>query len=180
MDAFYTLVDNHSLNEIFAFCVGLIVFLKMFGEALEWIIRLFRDKLNLRTTSEKKYDEVVENIAGVCKSLEVIKEDVSDNNEMLGRIEERVDMLHEQEQQDIRAYLVDRHNYFCFDIGAIDEGSLTEIEARYSYYKSQGGNSFIDNMMSDIRKLPYIPNTQLLKKPQSNVAKGAVSENDLA
>ena len=38
--------------------------------------------------------------------------------------------------------------------GYIDDFSMDAIEKRYDHYKAEGGNSYISDLMHDLRKLP--------------------------
>ena len=59
-------------------------------------------------------------------------------------------------QENTRSYLIDAHHKFCYERKAIDELNLQSMERRYLYYKAAGGDSFIDGLMEEVRKLPRI------------------------
>ena len=43
---------------------------------------------------------------------------------------------------------------FCYEKRQIDDYSLDCLEKRYTHYVEEGGNSFIHDLMEDIRALP--------------------------
>ena len=65
-------------------------------------------------------------------------------------------LVQERLQENTRSYLIDAHHKFCYEKRAIDDLSLQAMERRYLYYKTAGGNSFIDGLMDEVRNLPRI------------------------
>ena len=65
-------------------------------------------------------------------------------------------LVQERLQENTRSYLIDAHHKFCYEIKAIDDLNLQAMERRYLYYKTAGGNSFIDGLMDQVRQLPRI------------------------
>lgn len=57
---------------------------------------------------------------------------------------------------DIKAWITDKHHYFMGQ-GWIDIHSLECIEYRFKDYTVLGGNSFVEDLMRDIRSLPMHP-----------------------
>ena len=58
------------------------------------------------------------------------------------------------DRDDIKAFITRQHHYFVYQKGWIDDYSLDCIQRRYSHYIEEGGNSFIEGLMREIRKLP--------------------------
>lgn len=69
-----------------------------------------------------------------------------------------VDMLIASDKDDIKAYITKEHHYFCYEKGYIDDYSLDCLERRYGHYKDEGGNSFAEDLMKDVRTLPKVSN----------------------
>ena len=65
-------------------------------------------------------------------------------------------LVQERLQENTRSFLIDAHHKHCYQIKSIDDLTLQSVERRYLYYKTAGGNSFIDGLMDEIRKLPRI------------------------
>ena len=66
----------------------------------------------------------------------------------------KIDMLIDSDKDDIKSYITREHHYFCYKLGYIDDFSLDCIEKRFKHYSDEGGNSFIENFMKDLRALP--------------------------
>jgi hypothetical protein len=65
-------------------------------------------------------------------------------------------LVQERLQENTRSFLIDAHHKFCYEVKGIDDLNLQSLERRYLYYKSAGGNSFVDELMKEIRELPKI------------------------
>lgn len=59
-------------------------------------------------------------------------------------------------QENARSELLDAHHKFCYQFHKIDDLSLQSLERRYLYYKTAGGDTFIDHLMEEIRALPRV------------------------
>jgi hypothetical protein len=59
-------------------------------------------------------------------------------------------------QENSRSFLIDAHHKFCYHYKKIDDLNLQSIERRYLYYKTAGGDTFIDHLMEEIRSLPRV------------------------
>lgn len=160
MDAFHTLMENYSLEGIILLVVLLVVFVKFFGEALEWIIKKFKSVFNIKSHKDVERDKLSDKIDDADTKLNEMDNTIHLMNECFeSRMKENnsaIQMLREQVQQSARAYIMERHHHFCYTVGAIDDHSLQMLEIRFAYYKSQGGNSFIDRQMEELRGLPRI------------------------
>lgn len=131
------LLEQFSLNEIVIFVILLGTAVKGFLSFLDWLnekgVKFFNSKYQKPKQTEKVMQELINEI----KSL---KEDVG--------------LLMESDKDDIKAFITRQHHYFCYQLKQIDDQSLDCIEKRYSHYKDQGGNSYIDTLMHDLRSLP--------------------------
>ncbi len=75
-------------------------------------------------------------------------------NEQMQKMNQTIALLIESDKDDIKAWITREHHYFCYDLGYIDDYSLDCLEKRFSHYKDEGGNSFIKDLMDEIRQLP--------------------------
>lgn len=73
-----------------------------------------------------------------------------------GKVDNNLELINTRLQDNIRTYIVDKHHYYKYKIGAIDDFNLECIERSYLYYKQAGGDSFIDQLMDELRKLPRV------------------------
>ena len=85
-----------------------------------------------------------------------VLEPLESHNDQIDKMARAVDILIASDKDDIKAWITEKHHYFCYDLGYIDDYNLQCIEARYKHYKEEDGNTFIDGFMGDIRALPIV------------------------
>lgn len=84
--------------------------------------------------------------------LEIEKVSNSVNN-----LSKRIDKLTESDMHDIKQFIVREYHYFVEQKKWIDDYSLDTILLRYADYKQEGGNSYIEMLIDEIKKLPKHP-----------------------
>ena len=121
------LLKQFSLTEIVIFIILLGSALKGFSSFLDWL-------------SEK--------------GVKIFKNKYQKPKETEQTLKEIVQAIKDLKQDAIKAFITRQHHYFCYQLKEIDDQSLDCIQKRYSHYKDQGGNSYIDTLMSELRSLP--------------------------
>lgn len=89
-----------------------------------------------------------------------VKEDYEREQEILEKIESLTsDMadMNERLQDDARWAFKDAYNYYAVNKKAIDPLSLEALENKYEHYKKKNGNSFVADVMKQLRTLPILP-----------------------
>lgn len=80
------------------------------------------------------------------KTIQKIKND-------LDEVKKNINLLITSDKDDIRSWITDK--YHCFiNLGYIDDFSLDCLERRFKSYKQEGGNTYVDSMMEELRALP--------------------------
>ena len=131
------LLNNFSLSEILIFIVMLLLALKGLITLGDWFgergIKFFK----------RKYSKPLE-----------MQRAIQQLSRLLEKLDNKVDVLMNSDKDDIKAFIVREHHYFCYEIHEIDYQSLQVIEKRYAHYREQGGNSYVQDLMQDLRNLP--------------------------
>ena len=136
------LLKNYSLTEIGIFIITLSLAIKGFVNFYDWA------KERIKNPFDKKYTE---------KEIQKKILDTLDlHNEQIGKMSKAINILLESDRDDIKAWITEKHHYFCYKLGYIDDYNLQSIEARYKHYKEENGNTFIDSFIKDIRSLPVV------------------------
>lgn len=139
------LFTQYTIKEIIIFVIVLALAIKGLIIFYDWA----HDRLRKHFNKETEKDKVNEQLNKIIKSQEEL-------NETVGKISKQVNILLNSDKDDIKAWLTEKHHYFCYKLGYIDDFNLDCIEKRYSHYKEENGNSFIADLMEDIRKLPHV------------------------
>lgn len=80
------------------------------------------------------------------KTIQKIKND-------LDEVKKNINLLITSDKDDIRSWITDKYHYFI-NLGYIDDFSLDCLERRFKSYKQEGGNTYVDSMMEELRALP--------------------------
>lgn len=154
MELISALFATYSLESVIILIVMLLLVIKFVWELVVW----FKDKLKGGYDRERERSEMNEEIMAEFQKLngrlDTFKDrldKIDDSNENTNR---RLSFIEERQQENTKSFLIDAHHKFCYQLKAIDDINLQSIERRYMYYKAAGGNSFIDQLMQEIRALP--------------------------
>jgi len=148
------LLKHYSLTEIAFFIVLLAAAIKGAVTWFDWA----KDRAGQKFESKQETSKVREELR---KDIGDLKQSMNDIKNSVNGITKTVDLLMDSDKDDIKAYITREHHYFCYKVGYIDDYNLDCIERRYSHYKNEGGNSFIADLMSEIRALPKKSGTDL-------------------
>lgn len=140
------LIQNYSFSEILTFLV-------LFGLAIKGCISFFdwafgRTKLFIHKTDQP--EELRRQIKENSEQIKEMRESILKMNEM-------IKMLVQSDKDAIKAYITKQNLFFVHQQGWIDAYSLDCLQKRYDHYQDQGGNSFIETLMGQLRNLPRVP-----------------------
>ena len=156
-----------------------LIYLTLMAIAAKEVITIkdfFKKKVDDKYDNEITEKKQIENIANDIKSLteevrkqeqeyEKLQKNIKDLSIYWGDKEEEhqriLKMLIKSDMDAIKSFIVKEHHHFIEEKW-IDDFSLDTIEKRYTHYKEEGGNSYITDLMKDLRDLPNTP-------PKSNI-----------
>ena len=145
-----TLLSSYSITQIILFIVVFSLAIKGVIDFLDWAkgkMKVAYDKKKTEEDSEKSVTERIDNLESSIK-------DIADS---VSKVTDKVDLLLESDKDAIKAYITREHHYFCYQKKWIDDYSLDCLERRYDHYIEEHGNSFIEQLMSEVRALPKKP-----------------------
>lgn len=149
-----TLLQHYTIDEIFIFIVFLAFAIKSLISFYDWVLERFNKvfnkehrKLNKREQLEKQLQDNKQMISTLQKNQQRIDKKIQD-------LSKKIDTLISSDKDAIKSYITQKHHFFCYEQEWIDDFSLDCIERRYQHYKEEGGNTFIDGFMGELRQLP--------------------------
>ena len=189
MDAVTTLLSNLSVEGIIFVIILFAVSVKFLGELFEYLYTKLKKYFDIKDAKEQRYEEVMkslyelkrdnierrerdkyrdEKVEKISQQLDAqdkgsaeLKQGVQNLTAELVELKGKVSILTERTQDSTRAYIIDKHHHFCYQIKAIDDMSLQDLERRFMFYKAAGGDTFIDALMEEIRSLPRLTIEQM-------------------
>lgn len=189
MDAVTTLLSNLSVEGIIFVIILFAVSVKFLGELFEYLYTKLKKYFDIKDAKEQRHEEVMqsldelkrdnierrerdkyrdERVEKISQQLDAqdkdsaeLKQVVQNLTAELVELKSKVSILTERTQDSTRAYIIDKHHHFCYQIKAIDDMSLQDLERRFMFYKAAGGDTFIDALMEEIRSLPKLTIEQM-------------------
>lgn len=143
---------GQTLLEQFDIKTILIVLLLTFFAIIEIMrgIDYLRKKSKTKQTEEQNEEKRIADLETLEKNNEnTIRQVQTDVEE----IKQNVNLLIDSDKDDIRAWITNQYHHFV-DLQYIDDFTLDCLERRFRSYKKEGGNTYIDGMMEELRRLP--------------------------
>ena len=154
------LLGTYSLTQIVTFIILLAIAVKEGITLVIWFKDFFKKKFNddmKNTVATKERNEQI------CKIKEDMQTLIDSQEKIFKEIEsfkQQLEMIIESDKDDIKSWITEKHHFYCFERKWIDDYSMDCIEKRYGHYKDEGGNSFIKELMNELRSLPKTPPQQ--------------------
>lgn len=160
MGSVETLFAQFSIESIILIILGLVVAFKFISELWDWTYARIKKHFNIQTEKQQQDEQDRADIKKLENDLSIFMDKMYEKHDTLGvtvnNLIEQQERTTERLQENTRSFIIDKHHYFCYQIKAIDDLNLQSLERRYMYYKADGGDSFIDQLMEEIRKLPRV------------------------
>lgn len=137
------LFKNYSGAEIVVFTIILALGIKN--------LILFYDWAKSRTKQAIEKDDKPDKLQEIVNNQQA---EMGQIREQLKLLKDNIQLLMQSDRDDIKHSITKDHHYFCYKLKCIDDYSLDCIERKYQHYKDQGGNSFVKQLMEDLRSLP--------------------------
>lgn len=151
------ILSMFSVEDIVIFTCALFVAFKEVVSGIDWILSRVKkreDDLKAETTLENDDKDY----------REKIDKEMRDNKERIDKLSKSVELLTESDRESKRAYIIEKHHYFVYELGWIDDYSLDCINRSFDIYSRENGNSYVKGLMKEVRSLPNIPPDEVLKK----------------
>lgn len=151
------LLTNYSIQDILIYSVFLAMAIKGIISFWDWGHERLRKVFKKETDKEQEIGSIQKQIEENNKQYEDLKNNQEILQETLSDLSDKVNLLVDSDKDDIKSFITREHHYFCYQKKWIDDYSLDCIERRYKHYKDEGGNSFIHELMEELRDLQKNP-----------------------
>lgn len=132
----------------------LVLFMTAFAirEVFE-LYHYFHDKIYGRYEKQDNEKDTIDNLSATLASvLQQVKD-----------IDKKINLLQESDKDAIKSWIVGLYHKYKENPKELEAMQMDLLERRYGHYKDQGGNSYIDQLMEDLR-------TIYKEKGESNVS----------
>lgn len=154
------LLQNFSLSEIFMFTIFLALAVKSLVSFFDWGYGYIKKAFNIGYNRLSEKEQLQKRLQHGSQVMATLQQNQEKTDALLNDLSAKVNMLINSDRDDIKSYITREHHYFCYQKRWIDDFSLDCIERRYQHYTDEGGNSFIEGFMEQLRALPKVPPQQ--------------------
>lgn len=148
------LLEHYSGTQILIFVVLLGLAIKSVVTFFDWAYVRLKQVFNKETNQLTKEEELEQRLSHGSEIMHSLQQQQKETDQILKNLTQKINLLIDSDRDDIRSYITREHHYFCYTKGWIDDFSLDCLERRFQHYAQEGGNSFIQGFMNDLRKLP--------------------------
>lgn len=154
------LFTKYTLTQIILFIFVFATSLKGFFTLWDYFYDKIKKHFKEETEEEQDKIDITKQLANISAQIENINaQHTLDRQELIKKIDETnatISVLLASDKDDIKSWITEKHHYFCYESKCIDYQSLDCIEKRYRHYVDEGGNSYVADLMNEIRALPKV------------------------
>ena len=116
-----------------------------------------QQQINAEVQKQQKDTELLQEIKSLHDKMDQVNETLGKVDVRLSDVEGHVFDLTVSDMHDIKAWIVDQYHKFYEGQGWIDAFSAETLDRRFSDYKKEGGNSYIETLMERLHTLSMDP-----------------------
>ena len=150
------LLEQYTITDIFIFLFLFATGLKAILMLWDWFVDRLRKFFNKEVKVQQDKDELKEQVQQSISRIDAVAQKQDELVTQLKGLQETVTLLVHSDKDDIKSWITKEHHFFCYEQKYIDDYSLDCIEKRFTHYKAEGGNSFVEDLMRDLRALPKV------------------------
>ena len=152
-----SVLKDFPISEILLCIVGVLVLIKWIIEYFDWGHKRTKDKYDQEAKQKTDIEDINEKLNQNSEDIKMLIEMQKQQNEKIEQQNLRIELLIDSDKDDIKAFITEKYHYFVEVRGWIDDYSLDCLERRFQHYKDENGNSFVADLMSEIKRLPKHP-----------------------
>ena len=152
-----SVLKDFPISEILLCIIGVLVLIKWIIEYFDWGHKRTKDKYDQEAKRNKDIEDINEKLNQNSEDIKMLIEMQKQQNEKIEQQNLRIELLIDSDKDDIKAFITEKYHYFVEVKGWIDDYSLDCLERRFQHYKDENGNSFVADLMSEIKRLPKHP-----------------------
>ena len=143
MNELIQLLKQFDITTFLTFTIVLALAAKGVIIFFDWVKERLMKMFNKQTKKQRQIEQ-----------LRQQEESIKELKSNMKSIQSKMNLLIESDKDDIKAWITEKHHFYCYQQKYIDDYTLDCLEKRFSHYEVEGGNSFVHNLMEELRALP--------------------------
>lgn len=141
------LFSNYSVGDVIIFIVIIALAVKEFLSLCDFFFKKLDDKFTGRYKSKSDKQKLYEEIENLTNMMKEVQDTQKQSQEIMN-------VLVQSDIEDIRSWVVRQYHYFKKNPELkIDDFEMDCIEKRFQCYEKEGGNSYIHDLVDEIREM---------------------------
>lgn len=150
------LMANYAIETLIIGAIFFVLLIKEIVRTTGWVKEHFINPGVQKAQATLQQEQRLQRDEALIKAL---MENNIEQNATLVELKDAIFDLRESEKESIKSWITEMHHRLIRQ-GWVDDYSLSCIEERFTRYKKFDGNSFVLDLMLEIRALPHIPPEQ--------------------
>lgn len=155
MDAIQQFLSSADITSIIFYIFLFLFAFKGALEVSEYFYTKLKNFFSNKNASAESFNELKEQVEEFYNQLDLLKLSMQSYNKDMEEIKSEINEDEERILDDIRLTFKNKHHKYM-SLGAIDDFTLNELEKKFAYYVSKGGNGYVRTLFNDIRELKVV------------------------
>ena len=151
------LLKTYSVSEIITFIILLALALKGLVTFFDWGYERLKKNFDRGFQKTKEKEGLENRLHNYDVQIEKLMKAQGTTTEKVENILGKIELLINSDKDATKSYITDKHHFYCYKQKWIDDYALDCLERRFEHYLQENGNSFVEDLMKEIRDLPRLP-----------------------
>lgn len=141
------LLNNFSIEQIIIFVVILALAIKELSTLFDFFVKRLENRFNGKKNEQEDKEEIKNDI----EELKYLINEIKDNQK---KTQDIIDVLLRSDVEDTRSWIVRNYHYYMDHPELpISDFEMDCIEKRFLCYQEEGGNSYVHDLVDELRKM---------------------------
>lgn len=150
------LLSTYTITQILIFIVILGLAVKGIWDLVDFFVEKIKKHYNKNNEEEITRKSIFEQIEKVSEKLNKLSDDQQTIKTKIDEQQDFLDLLMDSDKDQLKSLIVTKYHHFIAQ-GWIDDFSMDSLEKNFQHYKDEGGNSYVHDLMNELRHLPHQP-----------------------
>lgn len=150
------ILSTYTIAQLIIILVGVGLLVKGIWDLVDFFANKIKKHYDKNQEGEITRKEILEQIEKVSEKLNKLSDDQQTIKEKIEEQQDFLDLLMDSDKDQLKSLIVNRYHHFIAQ-GWIDDFSMDSLEKCFQHYQDEGGNSYIHDLMNDLRRLPHTP-----------------------
>lgn len=151
-----SLLSSYSLTTILLVGIAIVFAIKEIIELIEFFQKRIKTKYEKDQQPKNDKEEILTKLDNLTIEVKNISSKQLTIETKIEEQQDILDLLIDSDKDQIKSAIVKDYHRFM-EKGWIDDFSMDALEKCFTHYRDEGGNTYVCDLMKDLRTLPHHP-----------------------